>query len=417
MTALIKNTIKLLLRNKGFLFFLILTPVISTVLFGMKVDFELYNDEPSDMIIELESCTSRAVYAGDNYSFIIKVYDGSKTELSEYVLNSLSGNGMFSVCRADVSGMTYDDITAQVRKDAFDDHAGVILYLNDSFDKAVMEDRLADGMEIFITSDDEREELFETELSDMLSKIYRAGVICGADSTSATEMLDTISEKLPEKNVTTIESSEKITLTRSQNNSLNIIGYAFAFITLGFMFSGVFISHTIITESENKVFTRIMLSGTGTGTYFVSKFIVVILTSVLQTGVLAVCMLFLKDFDIGISLPVLLVVVLLLGIIISTFSMLTGTIIGDIMSATGAAFLLWSVSAMLSGSLFPIDDSAVFLKAVSYLTPQKWFLDVSQRLLAGLSGTYPMLLCVTAAYLIVIICMGSVGLKIKKQET
>ncbi|MBQ5312147.1 MAG: ABC transporter permease, partial [Oscillospiraceae bacterium] len=119
---------------------------------------------------------------------------------------------------------------------------------------------------------------------------------------------------------------------------------------------------------------------------------------------------------VGISVPVLLLIVFMLGLIISTFSMLTGTLIGDIMSSTATAFLLWSISAMLSGILFPIDDSAAFLKSISYLMPQKWFMDVSERLLTGLSGTYPMLMCVTAAYLIVIISVGSVGLKIKKQE-
>ncbi len=416
MTALIKSTLKLLLRNKGFMFFLIMTPIISSVIFGMKVDFERYNDETSGSVIELESCENRAIYAGDNYSFIIKVYDGSNTELSEYVLKGLAANGMFSVCRADVSGMSYEDITAQVERDGFEDRAGAILYFKDGFDGAVMEDRLSDGLQVFITSDDEREELFETELTDILGKIYRTGAVCGADSAKTIEALDQMYEKFPEKNVVTIESADKISLTHEQNNSLNIMGYAFAFITLGFMFNGVFISNTVITESDNKVYTRVMLSGTGTGTYFVSKFVTVVITSVIQTGILAVCLMFIKGFDVGIPMPTVLLTVFMLGIIISTFSMLTGTLIGDIMSANGTAFLLWSISAMLSGSLFPIDESAKFLKMVSYLTPQKWFLDATGRLLAGAGGAYTLLLCTTAAFLIIILSIGSVGLKIRKQE-
>ena len=70
---------------------------------------------------------------------------------------------------------------------------------------------------------------------------------------------------------------------------------------------------------------------------------------------------------------------------------------------------------MLGGLLFPIDDSAKVLRAISYLMPQRWFMDSADRFLAGLTGAYPMLLGVTAAYLIIIIGVGSVGLKMKKQ--
>ena len=72
---------------------------------------------------------------------------------------------------------------------------------------------------------------------------------------------------------------------------------------------------------------------------------------------------------------------------------------------------------MLSGLLFPIDDTSAVLKTVSYLMPQRWCSDVAKRLIAGASGTYSMLLCVTAAYLILIISIGSVGLKLREQES
>ena len=88
----------------------------------------------------------------------------------------------------------------------------------------------------------------------------------------------------------------------------------------------------------------------------------------------------------------------------------------DIMSSIYAAFGVWSVSAMLSGLYFPIDDTSEVLRALSYLMPQRWFMDSADRFLADISGAYPMLLCVTAAYLTVILSVGSVLLKVKKQK-
>ena len=415
MISIIKTTIKLLLRNKGFLFFLLMTTVLSAFVLSLKVDFELFTDKDAK-IIELSSMGSQAVYNGDNYAFIVKVYDSSETELSEYVLNKLTQNGMFSVCRADTRGTAYEDILAQTERDGFNDHAGIIMYLKDGFDGAVMDDSLSDGMELFISSDDERLEIFETELKDLLSNIYRAGSICGKDPSKTIEMLDGISEKLPAKNVTETAGADETVLTRQQTNSKTHIGYAFAIITLGFMFSGVFVSHTVIIEENNKVFTRLMLTGTGTGTYFTAKFITAVLMSALQTGILAVCLIFIKGLDLGMSMPVFLLIIFLLGVVICTISLLTGILFGDIMSSIYAAFGVWSVSGMLSGLYFPIDDTSEVLKALSYLMPQRWFMDSADRFLADISGACPMLLCVTAAYLTVILSVGSVLLKVNKQE-
>ena len=108
-----------------------------------------------------------------------------------------------------------------------------------------------------------------------------------------------------------------------------------------------------------------------------------------------------------------LVVIFLLGLIFSTLSLLLGVVLGDIMSANYAVFAIWSISALLAGLYFPLDDTTKALKALSYLMPQRWFMDASELLLVGDKSAYSMLLCVTMAYLIIIISVGSVGLKIK----
>ncbi len=63
-----------------------------------------------------------------------------------------------------------------------------------------------------------------------------------------------------------------------------------------------------------------------------------------------------------------------------------------------------------------MDDSTKVLKTLSYLMPQRWFMDLSELLLAGDKSACSMLLCVTEAYLIVIISVGGVGLKIKRDS-
>ena len=132
---LLKMNIKLLLRNKGFLFFLCVTPIVSAIILGIKSDYAIHNEEILEVhITELEQITDRAVYVSDTSAFTVKVYDGSKKELSEYVLMELAKSGMFSICRCDVRGMTEEEVLAQAKKDAFDDRAGALLYLKEEFD-------------------------------------------------------------------------------------------------------------------------------------------------------------------------------------------------------------------------------------------------------------------------------------------
>ena len=147
MISLVKMSLKLLLRNKGFLFFLLVTPALSALILSIKMDHTVYGDSTDKaVVLELNDHTEKAVYVGDTSACIIKVYDASKSELSDFVLNQIAANGMFSVCRADVRGMSEENALADAKKDAYDDRVGMILYLKEDFDKAILEGKWEDGV-------------------------------------------------------------------------------------------------------------------------------------------------------------------------------------------------------------------------------------------------------------------------------
>lgn len=416
MTALVKMNFKLLLRNKGFLFFLIVTPVLSAFILNVKMDHTVYTEGDSEVILELKDYKEKAVYQGDTSACIIKVYDGSGSELSDYVLQQLAANGMFSVCRADVVGLTEEEVEEAAEKDAFNDRAGLLLYLKEDFDRAVLDGIWEQSVKLYVVSEDERQELFVTELTDLFARIKQVQKFAGNDITVILETLTDIQSKLPEKRIVNLAAREGVALTEQQVNQRAQIGYAFAFITLGFLFCGVCVAHSVIEEQNNRVFTRIMLTKTSVSHYFISKFAMAFVISVMQTLVLAVCLSFIRGLDVGMSIPSFLVVVFLLGLIFSTLSLLLGVVLGDVMSSNYAVFAIWSISALLAGLYFPLDHTTKALKALSYLMPQRWFMDASELLLAGDKSAYSMLLCVTVAYLVVIVSVGGVGLKVKRYE-
>ncbi len=414
MIELVKISLKLLLRNKGFLFFLLATPALSAFILSVKMDHAIYaDDSDKEVILELKDCTDKAVYTGDTSACIIKVYDASNSELSEYVLNQMAAAGMFSVCRADASNLTEDEVEEIAKKDAFDDRSGMLLYLKADFDEAVLDGAWEQSVQLYVVSEDERQELFVTELTDLFARIKQVQSFTGNDITAILKMLTDIQDELPEKRIVNLAGREELALTEQQINQRTQIGYAFAFITLGFLFCGVCVAHSVIEEQNNKVFTRIMLTKLSSRDYFISKFVVAVIISVMQTLVLAVCLSFIRGLDVGMSGVSFLVVIFLLGLIFGTVSLLLGVILGDVMSSNYAVFAIWSISALLAGLYFPLDDTTKALKALSYLMPQRWFMDASELLLVGDKSAYSMLLCVTAAYLIIIISVGSVGLKVK----
>ena len=106
----------------------------------------------------------------------------------------------------------------------------------------------------------------------------------------------------------------------------------------------------------------------------------------------------------------------MLGLVFCVISLCTGILAGDVMSANYVVFTIWSCSALLAGLYFPLDNASGVLKAVSFLMPQKWFMEAAEMLLLGDKGAYTVLLCVTAAYLIIILSFGGAGLKIKRQD-
>ncbi|WP_310603950.1 ABC transporter permease [Anaerosporobacter sp.] len=407
--------IKLLLRNKAFLFFLCLTPLVSALILGIKADFKLYTEEAEEIhIIELDDCSDRAVYVSDTSAFVVKVYDSSQTELSEYVLEQLAYSGMFSICRSDTSKMTEEEVLKQAKSDAFDDRAGTLLYLKEDFDTCVLAGDYANALQIYDVSDDERWVLFETEISSLLSKIHQVSANTGMDTDTVLRVLRSLAEEMPEKEVVSLSGKEEIALTNEQRAYKSPIGYAFAIITLGFLFCGVCVAHTVIEEQDNKVYTRLMLSKLSQSEYLCSKLAMSVIISIMQTLILGIYMFVVKDMNFGISKLNFLVIIFFLGLIFSTLSFVIGVLLGDVMSSNYAVFSVWTISALLSGMYFPIDSSSVTIKALSNLMPQRWFMKAAEMLFVGDNSVYSMILCITVAYLIVIMSIGGIGLKIKR---
>lgn len=406
LNSMIKSTLKLIFRTGIFWIFIVIMPVISIVMFKTNMEFSTFTGE-SYKVEELENADEKAGYFGGNGGCVIKIYDASGSEKSGFLINKLSQSGLFTVCRADISGenITDDFINTHIENDGKNDIMGAAVYIPASFDDMVMNGKYEEAVTLYILSDDERVDVLADELKLQLVKIASVADI------------DSLDDLIPERETVNVASAGEVVLTKEQNNQKQTMGYAFSFLTLGFVFAGFFVANTAIREQKNGVLVRINLAGIDTFKYFTSKFISVLAVSILMMIVVFACSFAIDTSEIGMDRLQYILLIFPMGLIFSSLSMFMGIVMGEVMSACVATFVIWVISCMFSGMYFPITHTTDFIKYMSYVMPQKWFMDVVDMLYIGDEKAYVMLLCITAAYLLLIISLGSFGLKVKRTES
>ena len=414
MIVLIKSSIKLLIRTKIIWLFIIITPVLSTMILKSNNNYTSYQEELSS-IVELENADEKVAYYGSKGDCVIKIYDASGSELSDYLIDRLADSGMFILCKTDISGEENIDefIQNHIEFDGNEDRMGAALYITSDFGKKILDGKTAEALTMYVLSDDARIDAFESELTLQLSRMdsFRIGA---EGEKELVEGLKYIDDMNPEKDVISVDTNKARKLTEEQINQKAQMGYAFSFLTLGFVFVGFFVASGVIKEQKNGVFTRVNLSKTSALTYFTSKFVSVFLVSVLMTGVVGACSFMLDMGDMGMSRGTFLILIFMMGLIFSSLSMFVAIMLNDIFSASIASFTLWCTSSLFSGLYFPLDDTSKGIKILSSLMPQKWFLEGTEMIFVGDNKVFGMLICITVAYLLLTVSLGGIGLKVRR---
>lgn len=416
MKTLVKMSMKLLVRTKIIWLFLVLMPVLSTMILKTNVAYTSFQDD-IESLVDIDDADTKVAYYSSNGEYVVKVYDASGSELSDYLVDRLANSGMFVLCRVDLSGKDIDDkfINEHLDLDGHEDRMGASLYIPEDFDEKILDGNVAEALTMYVLSDDARNDALESELALQLSRLETTSIYA-ANEGDIVETLEKVDDMSPEKEVVSVSGSEERSLTAAQVNQKANLGYAFSFLTLGFVFAGFFIANGAIQEQKNGVITRINLTKTNMLCYFTSKFVAAFLICLVMTGVVGICSLTLDMNDLGMNLFVFLFLIFLMGLIFCTLSMFMGIIMNDVFGASVASFTLWCTSSLFSGLYFPLDTASKGIQVLSSLMPQKWFLDGAEMIFVGDNKAFSMVICITVAYIAIIVSLGSVGLKVRRSK-
>lgn len=374
-----KTSSKLIFRNKAFLVLGILLPMISTLLINVWYTKPPEVDE--SRIYEMSSIDEQMAYTIDFNRLPVKVYDTVNDTSSNRILQALHNSGMFQIFHADATSCTREEIDQDMKDTAKNDRVGAVIVLG----------RKAEETELYRVSEDVRFDL----LSDSLG-----------------QLLQNPSASVPVPEVSFLAfSGDEVDYYATRN-----FAYCLAFSTMAFVFSGIMILGTILSEKKDKVFSRIMMTRANRTSYLLSKFLLVVGLTLVQSLVMALTFLFLVRVDLGISGYFFFLCCFCQGIVFSLLSLCVGLIANSISSGTIMAFTIWSISDLISGTYFDIAHASDLFKKCALMMPQRWALFSTTRLLHGDSSGYLLLLGTTAAYLVIIFVVSVVAVRLGEQE-
>lgn len=370
---------KLILRNKAFIVIGILIPVLSTLL--MNLWYRMPTADLSDALHDLSSYDEQMAYNVDYYRYPVKVYDTVMDEDSERICNNLNSAGLFQIFRADASSLSDVQIRDNAEYTANEDHVSAVIVLREN----------AQDTELYSIGDDERFDLLKSSLENEL-----------AGSGTVYEM--------PE--VTFVSGGgDEVDYYKTRN-----VSYCIAISSLAFIFGGVLILNTVFSEKKDHVYSRILLTNASKASYLLSKILLSFLIALTQAVLMAVSFVLFVKSDVGISTLQFFTVIFLTGLIFDLMSLCAGLYFDTMAPAAILSFVFWAISALIAGTYFDISGASELYKKASLLMPQRWAMFTVNRFMNGDSSGYSLMLCVAAAYWVIIFVVGVLGLRVREQE-
>lgn len=412
--TMLKVNMKLLLRNKGYLTLLVVLPIISIIMLNINIGDAMFGQDNSTQIKEM-SKDKDEILKMENTKLSIKVYDCNNTELSDYVIRELAKTGSYYINRFKSPAMELDEAREKALNNVNHSVIGAVIYIPDNFEKIILEGKES-NLVVFEAVVDKRIELLESNLNAYLQSVTRYASMVDYDKAAFYDLLETSVNSEIKKNTVSIEVGDSLNLNMQQKSDSSSIGFSLTFLSITFLFSGVFIASTVIEERHNRVYNRFILSTASLISYGMAKLVMVLMTVIMQTGIMALGIRLIVHRNFGISFINYLFMVFCLGLIFNLLSVVIGVLTDNVLTSNYITFIIWTLSCLLAGLYFPLDGASKWWARVSMLMPQRWVVKASELLMAGKGEVFSSFLLVMVSYLILIGSVGLIGIKVRRKE-
>lgn len=412
-STMLKMNMKLLLRNKGYLIFLVLLPIISMLLLNIPQEETYYSDSTAYTVNELSNLDAH-ILQKDIAKLNVMVYDHSNSYLSEFIVQELAQTGTYGINRYRIVEDWIQDPAdiEQVAIAAADkSNFAAIIYIPEDFEEKVRNNDEY-SIHFYMVTSDERVEILVTNINLLLGNLYTFSDLAEDSPEKLEPFIERIKSNEIYKDEVVVSINNEVILTGEQELQKNNIEYSIAVLSLAFLFSGIFIAAVVIEEKDNGVLTRVLLTNTTRNIYNLCKMVLVVFTVTIQVTITAIGILLFVKQDMGISFVSYIFFIFGMGLIFNLISVVIGTIFGNVINSSYIAYFIWVISGTISGLYFPAENLSGFWRGLSYFMPQQWVIKLSELLLGGQSGVYTTFLVVVGGFLIFLFCIDFVAIKV-----
>jgi len=399
--TMLKMNTKLLLRNKGYLCFLILLPLAATLLLNLTLAF---NSSPMQLsidndakIVYLDSREQR-IDSLDGMNINVKVYDFSVSELSGYLLKYLQNIGIFQIyCLEDKGGTLRDAEKSALDTMNRNTVSSIIIIKNGG--------NFNENIEIYYGRDDIRIDILIKSVNDFIALYEKMGM----DILSMTDLMP----KLPshEFNKDNTQLDAKMHMQRRSTM------FSWGLVSMAFALSGVFVSNLLIMERNNGTLKRMRLSDVSMNGYFLVKILMALFTVIIQMVFMGIGIWFFVKVDFGITMIQYLMITFGFALILNILSLVIGILVNNLLTTSYIAFCAGSMLPLVSGLYFPGVTLRGWLSTVSMISPQRFSVIALDALIVGDESVYGNYILAVTAFLVILGCVGVLGLKGVSKET
>lgn len=401
---MIKNNMKLLLRNIGFIVCLILMPLGASMLL-MIHQADTIIDKKESSVIDIQSDTS--VMSDFSAKSGIIVIDAAQDEISERFINSLTIGDIFSVCRYRTTELDQSQLETLAKNYYESGAITAVLYVSPDFGRLILNGH-SPSIKVIEGRQDSRIELIRKKINLNVSILLR----CASETSDKESFLNLVENEFLKQPVgKSVTLDDEIVLSNKQTNQLSDIGYSLALLSLSFTLTGAFIANLIVSEHNNKSLMRIELSGTTMITYVLSKGLTAIIVSLIQAMVVALAVMLFVGTDIGIPFITYIWFVATVGIIFNLLSVIIGMFCKNILMTIYTVFGVWIFTNLLAKVYFNFMTMQDLWEKASLLTPQRWVMICSEMLMKQQDNVYGIFFAASSAFLLLIITAGFIGIK------
>lgn len=404
--TVVKYTLKILLRNKGFLFFIFILPLLATIILNIQHIADEPILEDSDKIYSMDDMSERLCYMVTGMALPIKIYDETDG-LGREVAKDLANQGIYQVFYVQVKEESQEEVEKSIQTSLEEDRVGGVIHIKSNLLEELREGSLKTSIVHYTSDSDPRMKQLEQSLSNLLGNYMQ--LAADTQEGNLVEQIEMIRTQYPEGKEVLIEDASSLALTQDQEEQSRNIGYFISIASISFLFVGVLIVDTIIQERHYKVFSRMQLTQLRPYEYIGAKYLVAVVSVFAELGVFAFCLRFLVKREYAIDNWKILLILLMVGITFSTLSMFVGIVANNVMNTCYIVFSIWSITSLLGGAYFDLSAAGPTMKGLSNLMPQKWALTVTKMMMQGQSKAYAVLLIAMLAYIVINSVLSVVG--------